>query len=151
MFLRRIHVRGFRAAAEMDLTCEFPGRFSLLVGANNAGKSTIADALYLAHPRTFPQLPRPTVAVLGRTDPREIDVEFDFAPGGDSESALGAGLLASTTPAPAWTRQLERNLGQVRREVFSRARRPWKTFASSISRGIETRLTSWPDARRRSS
>ena len=37
MFLRRIHVRGFRAAAEMDLTCEFPGRFSLLVGEQPRG------------------------------------------------------------------------------------------------------------------
>jgi len=95
------------------MTCEFPGRFSLLLGANNAGKTTIADALYLAHPRTFPQITRPTVAVLGPT-PREIDVAFQFAPAGEPESALGKGLSAATSPAPSWTRTLERNLGQVR-------------------------------------
>jgi len=114
LFLRRLTVRGFRSAAEKDLTCEFPGRFSLVLGANNAGKSTIADALYLAHPRTFPQLPRPTVAVLGSNPPREIEVKFGFAPAGDQESALGQGLQAATIPPPAWTRVLERNLGQVR-------------------------------------
>lgn len=114
MFLRRLTARGFRAAAEKDLTCEFPGRFSLVLGANNAGKSTIADALYLAHPRAFPQLPRPTVAVLGSSPPREIEVEFAFAPTGDQESALGQGLQAASMPPPAWTRALERNLGQVR-------------------------------------
>ena len=53
MFLRQIAVRGFRSAAEQELTCEFPGRFSLLLGANNVGKTTIADAVYLAHPRAF--------------------------------------------------------------------------------------------------
>lgn len=114
MFLRRVTVRGFRASAEHQLACEFPGRFSLLVGANNAGKSTVADALYLAHPRTFPQLRRPTVAVFGQAPPREIDVEFEMGPAGDLESALGIGLLASSTPPPKWTRPLERNLGQVR-------------------------------------
>lgn len=114
MFLRRIAVRGFRASAMADMACEFPGRFSLLLGANNAGKTTLADALYLAHPHSFPQLGRPTVAVLGPGAPREIDVEFAFAPVGDKESPLGASLVATSTPAPAWTRSLERNLGQVR-------------------------------------
>lgn len=95
------------------MTCEFPGRFSLLLGANNAGKTTIADALYLSHPRTFPQLARPTVAVLGPT-PREIDIAFELAPAGQPECALGKGLAAASSPAPTWTRTLERNLGQVR-------------------------------------
>lgn len=114
MFLRRLTVRGFRAAAEHNLTCEFPGRFSLLIGANNAGKTTVSEALYLAHPNAFPQITRPTVAVFGPETPREIDVDFSFAAPGDVESPLGNGLIATSTPPPSWTRPLERNLGQVR-------------------------------------
>ncbi|WP_203236971.1 hypothetical protein [Nocardia panacis] len=53
-------MHGFRAGAEDDLTCELPGRISVLVGMNNAGKTMVADALYLAHPDSFPQLPRPS-------------------------------------------------------------------------------------------
>lgn len=119
MFLRRISVRGFRASAASELTCTFPGRFSLLLGANNAGKTTVADALYLAHPHAFPQVARPNVAVLGPVTPREIDVEFAFAPPGEPESALGASLAATSTPPPIWTRSLERNLGQVRARNLS--------------------------------
>jgi hypothetical protein len=33
--------------------------------ANSAGKTTIADAAYLAHTKTFPRLPRPSAAGLG--------------------------------------------------------------------------------------
>ena len=114
MFLRKLTVRGFRSAVANDLTCEFPGRFSLLIGSNNAGKTTIADAAYLAHPQTFPRLPRPSAAVLARADPREIEVEFAFSPAGDVESSLGIALQSASLPAPSWVRQLERNLGQVR-------------------------------------
>jgi putative ATP-dependent endonuclease of OLD family len=114
VFLRRLTVRGFRAAADHELECEFPGRFSLLVGANNAGKSTVAEAIYLAHPRAFPQVQRPTVAVFGPGMPREIAVEFSFSPAGELESPLGIGLISTSTPPPSWTRPLERNLGQVR-------------------------------------
>lgn len=110
MHLRRLAVRGFRAAADGEIRCEFPGRFALLLGANNAGKSTVAEALYLAHPRRFPQVARPSAAVLGPT-PREIDVGFEFCPSG--ESRLGSGLQASGAPAPSWTRTLERDLGRV--------------------------------------
>lgn len=114
MFLRRLTVRGFRSAVAADVTCELPGRFSLLIGSNNAGKTTVADAAYLAHPQTFPRLPRPSAAVLSRTDPREIEVEFAFSPAGDVESSLGIALQSASLPAPSWVRQLERNLGQVR-------------------------------------
>ena len=114
MFLRRLTVRGFRSAVAADLSCQFPGRFSLVIGSNNAGKTTVADAAYLAHPQTFPRLARPSAAVLGRTDPREIEVEFAFATTGDVESSLGIALQSASLPAPSWVRQLERNLGQVR-------------------------------------
>lgn len=113
VYLQKIAVRGFRAAADEEIVCEFPGRFSLLAGANNAGKSTVADALYLAHPRTFPHVPRPTVATLSATLPREIDVTYAFSADTD-EGPVGQRLQRAAMPAPAWTRELERNLGRVR-------------------------------------
>lgn len=113
MYLRQVVVRGFRAAADEEIVCDFPGRFSLLVGANNAGKSTVADALYLAHPHSFPQIARPTVATLASDPPRQIDVSYAFSAGED-EGPVGHMLQNLAMPAPTWTRQLERNLGRVR-------------------------------------
>ena len=111
MHLRRVVVRGFRAGAGTEFTCEFPGRFSLLIGANNAGKTSVAEALYLAHPVRFPQLRRPSTALLGPT-PREVAVEFAFD---DVEVAgtLGGSLRDQALPPPVWTRELRRNLGQI--------------------------------------
>ncbi|MGO4649184.1 ATP-dependent endonuclease [Nocardia sp. 2YAB30] len=117
MYLQRVAVRGFRAAADDEIVCEFPGRFSLLVGANNAGKSTVADALYLAHPHSFPQIARPTVATLGAATPRQIDVSYAFSDEAD-EGPVGNMLQNLAMPAPTWTRQLERNLGRVRAKTL---------------------------------
>jgi putative ATP-dependent endonuclease of OLD family len=110
--LRRVRVRGFRSAVDGDVVCEFPERFGLLIGSNNAGKTTVTDALYLAHPHRFPQLPRPSVAVLGPT-PRDVVVEYAYD---DVEvvGTLGWSLQNQALPAPSWMRELERNLGQVR-------------------------------------
>ena len=91
------------------LCASFPGRFSLLIGSNNAGKTTVTDALYLAHPHCFPQLPRPSVAVLGGT-PREIEVQYAFNRNGEGKSPLGKTLVAE----PAWVYELKRSMGQVR-------------------------------------
>ena len=109
MYLRHVAVRGFRSAAAGDVVCQFPGRFSLLIGSNNAGKTTVTDALYLAHPHNFPQLPRPSVAVLGSA-PREVEVQYAFNKNGEGESPLGKTLVAE----PAWVYELKRNLGQLR-------------------------------------
>jgi len=114
MFLSTLRVEGFRAAADHAVDCSFPGRFSILVGANGTGKTTIADALYLGHGHTFPQLPRPSTATLSEQTPRTIDVAYAFSVVGDRESRLGSSLLASGAAAPAWTRDLTRNLGRVR-------------------------------------
>lgn len=112
MYLSEIVVKGFRAGAAKDVVCSFPGRFSLLLGANNAGKTTVCEALYLAHPHVFPRLGRPSVAVLGEP-PRSIDVRF--ALGGEGvEGPLGQALIAQSQPPPGWTRRLERSLGKVR-------------------------------------
>jgi putative ATP-dependent endonuclease of OLD family len=112
VFLSKITVQGFRASAAADLTCTFPGRFSVLLGPNNAGKTTVCDALYLAHLHRFPQLRQQSAAVLGDA-PRVINVEFNFG-GEGPEGPLGSSLIAQSQVAPHWSRRLERSLGSVR-------------------------------------
>lgn len=53
MYLSRAKVSGLRASAEGEIECQVPGRFSVLIGANGAGKTTITDSLYLAHTASF--------------------------------------------------------------------------------------------------
>jgi putative ATP-dependent endonuclease of OLD family len=101
--LSEVTVRGFRAAADGELVCRFPGRFSVLAGANGAGKTTICDALYLAHRNTFPSFPRPPMAALGES-PREIIVTYSR----DGASDRGFHTFMQ------WTRRLESFGGQVR-------------------------------------
>ncbi|HSH62479.1 MAG TPA: AAA family ATPase [Acidimicrobiales bacterium] len=112
LYLSAVTVKGFRAGADRDMTCMFPGRFSVLLGPNNAGKTTFCEALYLAHVHRFPQLSRPSVAVLGDT-PRVIDVAFEFG-GEGGEGPFGQSLLAQSQPPPRWSRRLERTHGHVR-------------------------------------
>ncbi|MCA1702174.1 MAG: AAA family ATPase [Actinobacteria bacterium] len=112
MYLSDVVVKGFRAGAQDDFGCTFPGRFSVLLGANNAGKTTVCDALYLAHPHVFPRLARPSVAVLGDV-PRVIEINFQFG-GGGPEGPFGQSLIAQSQPPPHWSRRLERSLGHVR-------------------------------------
>jgi putative ATP-dependent endonuclease of OLD family len=90
----------------------------LLIGSNNAGKTTVTDALYLAHPHNFPQLPRPSVAVLGNAPPREVEVQYAFNKNGEAESPLGKTLVAE----PAWAYELKRNLGQLRASLIGTQR-----------------------------
>ena len=110
--LSSISIDGFRAGAGQALTCEFPGRFSVLLGQNNAGKTTVCDALYWAHPDSFPNLRRPSSAVLGDR-PRNISVEFAFADG-EPQGPLEQSLRSCSEAPPRWTRHLERSLGTVR-------------------------------------
>lgn len=113
MHLRRVTVAGFRAAANAPLTVEFPGRFSLLVGANGAGKTTINDAIYWAHRERFPRLQTPDAAVLGPA-PRTVSIEYQLETNTAHEGALGTFLTSIGGGAPVWTRTLERSLGRVR-------------------------------------
>lgn len=112
MYLSAVTVKGFRASAVEELSCTFPGRFSVLVGPNNVGKTTVCEALYLAHPQVFPRLQRPSAAALG-SSPRVIDVEFEFG-GEGPEGALGQSLVDQSLGPPSWSRRLERSLGSVR-------------------------------------
>ena len=77
MYLSRIAVEGLRASAERQITCKLPGRFAVIVGANSSGKSTISEALYLAHPHTFPSTGRHPAAALGHGR-RSIDIDYRF-------------------------------------------------------------------------
>lgn len=113
MYLKRITIEGFRAAVPHPITLDLPGRFSLLVGSNGAGKTTINDAIYLAHPDRFPRLAPPDAAVLGLA-PRNIAMEYAFEGPGRTEGALGQALQRIGTSAPFWMRSLERSLGRVR-------------------------------------
>jgi putative ATP-dependent endonuclease of the OLD family len=110
MFLSSVEVCGYRASANGPLKCEFPGRFSVLVGPNSGGKTTVCDAIYLAHAKRFPALLRPTSDALGKA-PRQVEVRFSF----DSyESRLGQRMQAEGRAAPSWQRTLSRDLGYVR-------------------------------------
>jgi putative ATP-dependent endonuclease of OLD family len=121
MYLSRLRVRGLRGAADGELELVLPGRFSVLAGANSAGKTTLSDALYLGHRKRFPQLPRLSAAALGSGD-RDIQVEYSFAPVGAVEGPLGRQLQAQSartapgTVAASWTKSLSRNPGSVATE-----------------------------------
>ena len=82
MHLKSVTVNGFRAAVPAPITVDFPGRFSLLLGSNGAGKTTINDAIYLSHPDRFPRLTPPDAARVLGPSPREIAVEYAFEPTG---------------------------------------------------------------------
>lgn len=56
MHLKRIEVEGYRASANAPIVCELSGRFSLILGANGSGKTTINEATALAYPCSSPRL-----------------------------------------------------------------------------------------------
>lgn len=118
LHLSRVTVQGLRASAEQPLAVDLPGRFCILVGANGGGKTTIAEALYLAHARHFPALTPPSAAALG-SGTRIVDIEYRFDLDPANEGPLGRQIAAQTgrsapgTVAAAWTRELKRELGRV--------------------------------------
>lgn len=114
----QISVRGFRGSATEPVRCEFPTRFSILIGANSVGKSTISDALYLSHAHRFPRLRPPTSETLGPA-PRSIEVAYAFDDDTAAEGPLGRQLRYEagyeiTGEAGRWSTTLERDLGSVR-------------------------------------
>lgn len=113
MYLKRIEVEGYRASANSPIVCELPGRFSLILGANGSGKTTINEAIALAHPRSFPRLAPIDATALGPT-PRMVRVAYEFEADTSCEGALGAYRTRRGLAAPQWCRPLERSLGRVR-------------------------------------
>lgn len=113
MYLKRLEVEGYRASANAPIVCELGGRFSLILGANGSGKTTINEAIALAHPRSFPRLTPIDATALGAT-PRAVRVEYEFEADAAREGALGKYRKSQGLGAPKWGRPLERSLGQVR-------------------------------------
>jgi putative ATP-dependent endonuclease of OLD family len=119
LHLSELNVRGFRASVEAEVELEIPGRFSVVIGANAAGKTTVSDAIYLGHSRTFPRLTPPSAATLG-PGPRGIDIEYRYAGVGEPEGPLGVqfqeqgGVAPAGSVAASWSRGLRRDLGVVR-------------------------------------
>lgn len=111
MYLEKVTVHGFRAANEEPLVCVLPGRFSVLAGANGAGKSTIVDSIVLSHRDVFPFTARPAAAALSKTVPnRTIDIAYALENGDASPLGL---LCDSTVQLPAWTTSLTTSMGRV--------------------------------------
>ena len=124
MHLSRVEIEGLRASAESAIVCDLPGRFSVLIGANGAGKTTITDALYLAHPSHFPSLPRPSATGLGGGE-RGIRVQYTLDADSQAEGALGRQLqsvhhAAPGTVAQRWSTHLTRSLGTVQTQIGQR-------------------------------
>jgi len=113
VYLKRIEVEGYRASANAPIVCELGGRFSLILGANGSGKTTINEAIALAHPQRFPRLAPIDATALGGA-PRAVRVEYEFEAEASQEGALGQFRKRQGLGAPKWGRPLERSLGQVR-------------------------------------
>lgn len=120
MHLSHISVSGYRASAEAKMDCDIPGRFSVLVGANNAGKTTLTDALYLSHENRFPSIPSFPASGLG-TAVREVGVSYSYESDEVNEGPLGirmqdlAGRRTPGEQAGAWSYALSRRLGSIQR------------------------------------
>lgn len=125
VYMSKLTVRGLRASAGPQLEVPVPGRFSVMVGANNAGKTTVCDAAYLGHIAVFPRLPRQTAAGLG-SGTRSVDVEYSFEAEPAAEGPLGrqlwaqSGITAPGTVAAWWSRGLSRDLGAIRATTLVR-------------------------------
>ncbi len=122
MRLSRIEVAGFRASSDGPVDVALPGRFSVLVGPNSSGKTTISEAIYLAHRyrQRFPNLPPPSAANLGGTD-RSIRLTYHLEAEDVHESALGRQARQESWLNPGaevarWETTLSRSLGSVRTE-----------------------------------
>ncbi|GAT87932.1 hypothetical protein CVCC1112_2591 [Paenarthrobacter nicotinovorans] len=122
MYLSSIRVKGLRSSADAEMSVDLPGRFSVLVGANGSGKTTVADSIYLGHRERFPRLPSPGAAALGPGE-REIYLEYRFEEELAREGELGLQLQAQSgssragLTAGSWVTQLSRDLGRVRARV----------------------------------
>ena len=117
MFLSKIEVTGFRAASSGPLTCILPGRFAVLLGANNSGKSTVADAITIAHTDVFPWPARTSSAALSSVLPeRTIRVEYAY----EAEEKIGIWDMRQKQhmDAPNWTRGLVSTLGRTRSSLI---------------------------------
>ncbi|HEX2040885.1 MAG TPA: AAA family ATPase [Acidimicrobiales bacterium] len=127
MFLSKIVVEGFRAANAHRLECVLPGRFAVLLGANGSGKSTVADAITIAHPEVFPSSSRVSSAALSKTlTDRSILIEYAYE---DTETIDLWRMRKSQGPAPHWVTSLTPSLGRIATNTLSGNR---NEFASQL-------------------
>jgi putative ATP-dependent endonuclease of OLD family len=119
MHLSHVKVSGLRAAVTEPIDVEIPSRFSVLVGPNGGGKTTVFDAIYLAHRERFPSLGGFGAGALGQP-PRSVDIEYVLEREGAREGPLGiaARLLGSGLGdgdvVERWGIGLQRSLGRIR-------------------------------------
>jgi len=111
MHLESVVVHGFRAASRLPYKVTLPGRFAVMAGTNAAGKTTLVDAILLAHHDVFPFTPRPPSAVLSQAvATRTIDIAYGLPP--TEPSPLGD-MLRAQGASPAWTATLTSAMGRV--------------------------------------
>lgn len=111
MHLARVVAHGYRAARNNPIECVIPGRFAVFAGGNAHGKSTIVDAIAMAHPDVFPFFNRASSAALSRSVATPtIDVEYELGSAG--ESPLGD-TLRGAGGAPTWQTALNSSMGRI--------------------------------------
>jgi putative ATP-dependent endonuclease of OLD family len=116
LFLQRVAVHGYRAACDEEIVCELPGRFSVVVGANGTGKTSVTEAMYLAHRHVFPQIQRPPAAALAPRSERFVEVAFEYED--PEQHAWWSAQQLNGVAAPAFRRQLEPSMGRVRAKAI---------------------------------
>jgi putative ATP-dependent endonuclease of the OLD family len=111
MYLKNVQTHGFRAASVDPLRCELPGRFSVLLGGNGGGKTTLIDSIVLAHRDVFPGTIRPSAALLSKdVAARSIEIEYTLET--PETSPLGM-LCDSSVKVPAWSTTLTSSMGRI--------------------------------------
>lgn len=113
MYLSEVKIRGYRAAANNEISVSLPGRFSLIMGANGSGKTTINEAIVLAHPKVFPRPTRIDATALG-SSPRFVEVKYQYELDEAAEGVFAKLRRERGIGAPEWKRTLERYLGAIK-------------------------------------
>ena len=117
MYLSEVKIRGYRAAANNEISVSLPGRFSLIMGANGSGKTTINEAIVLAHPKVFPRPARIDATALG-SSPRFVEVKYQYESDEAAEGVFAKLRRERGIGAPEWNRTLDRYLGAVKPGVL---------------------------------
>lgn len=117
MYLSEVKIRGYRAAANNEISVSLPGRFSLIMGANGSGKTTINEAIVLAHPKVFPRPARIDATALG-SSPRFVEIKYQYELDEATEGVFAKLRRERGIGAPEWNRTLDRYLGAVKPGVL---------------------------------
>lgn len=113
MYLSQVKIRGYRAAASDEISVNLPGRFALIMGANGSGKTTINEAIAIAHTKVFPKYGAVDATALGSA-PRDVQVKYEYESDDALEGVYAQQRKARGVPAPEWKRNIDRYLGLVK-------------------------------------